>query len=344
MLRRRRFGKPGLPPGSYVQEADESSGTIAPTITISDYAPDRYDRTVGAPVAAVRPTADGTFRWIRVEGTPDRELLDAFSTVFGIHALVLEDIVSPIQRIKVEDYDDLMFTILKDGERSVSIILTPTTIITVSDGADSEWCAPIETRLANPSSLIRARGADFLYYAVVDLVVDRIYPIVETLEDGAAALESSILDTPHDRQIAEIHRLRTATHAVRSTVWAMRDLVSQIERSTHRFIKADMLIYFRDIHDHVVHLIDEIGMLRDTATGLMDLYMSGVSNRMNEVMKVLTIISTTFIPITFVAGVYGMNFRHMPELASRWGYPIVLGVMASIAVAMVVFFRRRKWL
>lgn len=343
-LRPRRRAKPGLPPGAYVPTLDQVLTEGRLEIALFDYGETGVERRPDTPIEDLVPPPGGVHRWIRVLGIPTRPLLEQLERSFGIHPLILEDLVSATQRIKVEDYDDLMFTILRlDGEYDLAMILVGATLITIAEIPVATTFEPIEQRLDNPASLLRTRGIDFLYHAIVDLVVDRMYPLIERLEDQAAELETAILDGVHHSHLAGIHRLRVASQAIRSTLWATRDIVSRIERSTHRFLTADTLFYFRDIHDHVVHQIDSIVMLRDTASSLMELYMSGMSNRMNEVMKVLTVISTTFIPLTFIAGIYGMNFAYMPELAQRWGYPAVLGVMAVIAGGMLIFFKRKRW-
>lgn len=341
---RHRSINPGLPPGAYVPALEQATVGGSLEISVIDYSDSGVVRRVEVPVDDCTPPPPGEKRWIRILGMPTRPLLEQLQRAFHIHPLILEDLVSTAQRIKVEDYDDLMFTILHlDGDHDLATILVDATLITIVEIPDAGPFDPIEQRLDNPASLLRSHDVDFLFHAIVDLVVDRMYPVIERLEDQAGELETAILDGVHHSHLTGIHHLRVASHGVRSTLWAIRDMISQIERSTHRFLTPDTLFYFRDIYDHVVHQIDSIVMLRDTASSLMELYMSGMSNRMNEVMKVLTIISTIFIPITFIAGVYGMNFSHMPELATRWAYPAVLGVMALIAGGMLLFFRRKHW-
>ena len=341
---------PGLAPGTIRERSADQA--IPVEISILDYDRGSFEIRESAPIEEIAQARPGINRWIRVRGTPTAELIRRIGESFGAHNLILEDIISSGQRIKVEDYDNLMFTVLRTpresgplshDEEELSVILTGTTLITVYESDDAAFFAPILARLGNADSLLRHHRVDFLFHAIVDLVVDGFFPAVRRLEDAASDLETGILEHASEEQLRSIHLLRSAAGTLRQTMWSTRDVISRVERSTHRFIEQETLFYFRDISDHVVHLLDAVSMLRDSANALMELYMSGVSNRMNEVMKVLTIISTIFIPGTFIAGVYGMNFAHMPELQVRWAYPVVLGVMAVVAVGMVVFFRRRRW-
>ena len=344
---RRRAYEPGLAPGTLQEKPPEGDLRIG----IIDYSKDAVRVRENASVDEIVPGVEGAPRWIRVQGSPTAELLRQIGATFSAHSLILEDINNRGQRIKTEDHDTFMFTVLRPPRAAgsngddvdLSILLTPTTLITVYEGIDEEFFGPILARLRNPSSLIRSRKVAFLFHAIVDLVVDLFFPLLLQLEDQASDLETIILERADEHHLRGIHILRADTRHLRGNLWATRDVISQIERNTHRFLDSDTLFYFRDIHDHVVHQLDAISSLRDTATSLMELYASGVSNRMNEVMKVLTIISTVFIPITFIAGIYGMNFVYMPELESRTGYPIVLGVMAVVVGAMLVFFKRRRW-
>jgi magnesium transporter len=347
--RRTRY-QPGLAPGTIQERAPEEAVELQ--VSIIDYTPERIDIDEDVPIARVRHGDQDVNRWIRIRGTPTMELLRAIGTEFGVHNLILEDIIGSGQRIKVEDYDNLKFTVLRsltegasdyEDETDISMILTSNTIITIYEADDVGYFAPILERLRNRGSLLRHHRVDFLFHAIVDLVVDRFFPLVQRMEERATQLETEILERASEEQLRSIHVLRSNSQQARRILWAIRDVVSRIERSANRFIESDTLFYFRDIHDHVVHLLEAISTLRDTANGLMELYMSGVSNRMNEVMKVLTIISTLFIPGTFIAGVYGMNFRHMPELSVPWAYPLVLGVMSAVAIGMLIFFKRRRW-
>lgn len=339
---------PGLPPGTIV---DREQTDVPLSISITDYQQERIDTRSEAEVSAVAAPPEGVERWVRVRGTPTAELVRQIGLSFAAHPLVQEDIMSTDQRIKVEDYESLNFTVLRTiaptrtgfEESELSIILTERTLITIFESDDASFFAPVAARLANPGSLLRHHRIDFLYHAIVDLVVDCYFPVVQSLEELGSETEERILNDTDERHLRAIHTIRSSSQRLRSTLWSTRDVISRVERSAHRFVRTETLFYFRDISDHVVHLLDALATMRDAANGMMELYMSGVSHRMNQIMKVLTIISTLFIPITFIAGVYGMNFLHMPELSARWAYPVVLGVMGAVVVAMLIFFRRKRW-
>ena len=328
----------------------ESAGPVS--LEIVDYTIERVETRTVTRLEDLVPAPAGVNRWVRIQGSPGASLLSQIGGAFGVHNLILEDIASSGQRIKVEEYENLLYAVGKvlkmndQGEieeSEMSLILTEGTLITVFESTDTGFYAPIMARLSNRSSFLRSHRVDYLFYAIIDLIVDCCFLPMRMLEDRAADLETRILDNPQREELHEVHQFRGATSQMRAALWAMRDMVSRIERAAPGQIDRTTLFYFRDVHDNVMHLIDHVAALRDGAGALMELYMSGVSNRMNEIMKVLTIISTLFIPLTFIAGVYGMNFRFMPELEWRWAYPAVWGIMIASVVAMLAYFRRRKW-
>jgi magnesium transporter len=349
--RTRRAFTPGLPPGALPTTME--TGDQPPRLEIIEYSKAGVERRsvehinedVGSP-------PDGTVRWLRISGVPDRTLLAAMGEAFGVHPLVLEDVASTEQRIKTEQYESYTYTVLRTlhfvpgsatKDLEMDLLLTNRMLITIDEEADDELFEPIFNRLNNAGSLLRRSGVDLLFYAIVDLAVDCYFPLIESYESAAEEIVESISGGPKPEHIETIHQLRTEIQHVRATLWATRDVTSELERNGVQGMTDQTQIYFRDIHDHVIHLLDSVTNLRDTAASLRELYMSGMSNRMNEIMKVLTIISTIFIPITFIAGVYGMNFLHMPELSQRWAYPAAIGLMFSIGGVMLIFFKRRKW-
>jgi len=360
MKRHRRTYSPGLPPGTL--PADEPRGDISLVITVTDYSPEMVSSQELDEVPDwINDVPEGTVRWLRLSGPPSRAVLTRLGSAFGIHPLVLEDIASTEQRIKTDEYEGYAYTVLRllrlAGENAGStalpvqnavdteldMVLTERVLITVDEGDQPALFEPIITRLSNDGSLLRRGTVDLLYYAVFDLMVDGFFPVIAGYESEMENLESLITDGPRQEHVEAIHRLLSGIRYLRSTLWSMRDVTSAIERSGVYGMTNSTRFYFRDIHDHVVHLLDSVSDLRESAGSLRELHVSGMSNHMNEIMKVLTVISTTFIPITFIAGVYGMNFLHMPELAFRWAYPVVIGLMIAIAAGMVVYFKRRKW-
>jgi magnesium transporter len=347
----RRRAEAGAPPGF---DPETVAAAPPPHIEIIDYTPEsvRQEAGTATPEALVAPAA-GVTRWIRITGVPDAAMLQALGDSFGLHTLVLEDLASTDQRIKVEDFETYSYTVLRTlhhrsgeaaTEAELDLVLAGNVFITVDEGGPEGFFEPIVKRLQNPLSLLRRSGADMLYYAVFDLAVDCFFPLVELYEEEAELMSESISASSADHHVGDVHQLRASINHARATLWATRDAASTIERNPLPGLSEQTQFYFRDIHDHVTGLLDSVMALRETATGLRELHMARMSNRMNEIMKVLTIISTVFIPITFIAGIFGMNFVHMPELGLRWTYPATLGLMALIAVGMLIFFRRRKWL
>ena len=347
----RRRTEPGAPPGSLPRALPPER---AARVEVIDYSPAGLTRTDGVSITPdLANPPEKTVRWIRVTGVPDGTILASLGSVFDIHPLVLEDVASTEQRIKTEDYDRYTYTVLRtlhyvEGQEAMDVeldlVLTERVLITTDEGSSEAFFDPIFARLKNPASLLRRGGVDMLYYAIFDLAVDCFFPLVEKYEEVSERLEASIAAGPEDYHVTAIHELRSQIQHMRSTLWATRDVASEIERNAFSGLAEQTLFYFRDAHDHVIRLLDSVTNLREVATGLMELHMSGMSNRMNEIMKVLTIIATIFIPLTFVAGIYGMNFEYMPELKWPWAYPAVLGLMLVIGVLMLLFFRDKGWL
>ena len=349
--RTRRTFTPGLPPGFLPESTAMDENEIR--MEVVEYNREGIDRRMIQTIPEdIGKTPDGAVRWVRISGVPDRSILTALGSAFSIHPLILEDLASVEKRIKTEEYDTYTYTALRTlhfipgsaaRDLELDLLLADRVLITVDEGETQAFFEPIFARLENAGSLLRRGGVDLLYYALVDLAVDCFFPLIERYESAAEEIVESISSGPRPEHIELIHQLRTEIQHVRSTLWSTRDVTAEIERGGDRWLSEQARFYFRDIHDHVIHLLDSVTNLRDTAASLRELYMSGMSNRMNEIMKVLTIISTVFIPLTFVAGIYGMNFAHMPELAVPWAYPLVIGVMIAVAGVMLIFFKRRKW-
>jgi magnesium transporter len=269
----------------------------------------------------------------------------------------MEDVVNVHQRAKVEEYDGHLFLVVRvllEGEKSlvteqVSLFLGGGVLVTFQEHRDDPF-DPVRERLRKGKGRIRAAGADYLAYALLDTVVDSYFPLLESLGDRLQVLEDEILDSPGKSTVAGIYQAKRDLLLMRRSIWPLREAISALLRGESDHVSPDTLIYLRDCYDHVVMVLDMVESYRDMTSGLMDFYLSSVSNRMNDVMRVLTVIATIFIPLTFVAGIYGMNFNpeaspyNMPELSWRWGYPAFWGVMVSVAVGMLIFFRRKGWL
>jgi len=340
----------GQPPGALVYVGDKSDKEIE--ITISTYTSEEYTEKVAQsfrPGDLSRPDTQVT--WINVNGLHRVKDLKYLGQCFQLHPLVLEDIVHTDQRPKLEEFGSYLFFIVKmlqlDGmevnSEQVSIILGDHFVISLHEHEEDIF-EPVRQRLQGGTGRIRAAGADYLAYALLDLIVDHYFAILESLGEGIEDIEAELLTRPTSDTLTQIHRLKRDTIMMRRAVWPLREVVSRLERSDSPFIQDHTLLYLKDAYDHVTMVIDSIETYRDILAGMLDIYLSGVSNRLNEVMMLLTIMATIFIPLTFIAGVYGMNFRYMPELEWRWGYFAVLFGMAVLAVGMLLYFWRKGWI
>jgi magnesium transporter len=291
--------------------------------------------------------------WINVDGVHDVSLIQELGGALDLHRLVLEDILATSQRAKLEEYPSYLYLVVRmvhwDEEREgiadeqVSLVVGDRWVVSLQERRGDVF-EGVRDRLRQGRGLIRSRGAGYLGYALVDTLVDHYFGVIEKVSDRIEVLEAEVLENPDPAVVERIHRLKREMLLVRRAIWPLREVVSQLARDPLPFIDDETRVFARDVYDHTVQVIDTVETLRDLLGGLTDLYMSGVSNRMNEVMKVLTMIATIFIPLSFLAGLYGMNFEVMPELSFSWGYPALLGVMALTAVGMVIYFRRKGWL
>jgi magnesium transporter len=289
--------------------------------------------------------------WIEVIGLGDGTVLEWIRDALGVHPLAVADIANTPQRPKFEDYGDRDLLIAQQvcirdeggvALEQLSLIAAPRWVLSVVEGPGSPF-EPIRERI-RAGTLIRRSGADYLAYALIDAVIDGYFPVLEAIGDVLEELEEEILGQADQSALARLHALRRVLVALHRTMWRQRDALGQILRDEGEPLGTGVQVYFRDAHDHALQVIDAVDGYRELTIGLTDLYLSSVSNRLNEVMKTLTIMATIFIPLTFVAGVYGMNFAVMPELQWRWGYPVVLLAMLAIAVLLLSWFRRRGWL
>lgn len=297
-------------------------------------------------------SGEGT-TWVDLHGLHDVDRLDRIGERLGIHPLVREDIANTGQRAKVEEYAGYLYIVVRQlqydastgqvDDEQVSIILTPQYVFTFQERPGDVF-EPVRERLRQGRGTIRERGPDYLAYALIDSVVDHYFQVLEAVGDTVDELEQAVLEQEDPNIVRRIYALKREMLLVRRAVWPLREVMSQLTRVENSLIEDDTRVFLRDVHDHAVQVIDTAESLRDVLSSTMDLHLSMVSNRMNEVMKVLTIMSTIFIPLGFMAGLYGMNFAWMPELQWQWGYPTLLGTMALAVVGMLIFFRRRGWL
>jgi len=311
------------------------------------------EKTVGKVEEAFKLRSKSSVVWLNIDGVHQPEIIEQIGKSFGLHPLVAEDIASTGQRPKMEDFDDYIFVVVRmfrfDGEEGetkseqISIILGADFVISFQEREGDVFDA-IRERLRNNKGKIRKMGADYLVYALIDAIVDNYFMILEKLGEAVEDIEDRLITNPTSETLQTIHDLKREMIFLRKSVWPLREVINRMERSESPLINKSTFIYLRDVYDHTIQIMDAVDTFRDMLSGMLDIYLSSVSNRMNEVMKVLTVIATIFIPLTFVAGIYGMNFRYMPELDLTWSYPAVLVLMLVVALLMVVYFRRKKWI
>jgi magnesium transporter len=344
--------KVGLPPGTLVHIGEKKMDK--PRITIIDYDESQFQEIEASTIEECFPVKDKpTVTWINIDGIHQVEILEKIGDCFGLHPLVLEDILNTGQRPKVEDFGDYIFIALKMfhsedknneiAEEQLSLILGPKFVISFQEVVGDVF-DPIRERIRSARGRIRKMGADYLAHALLDSVVDNYFVVLEKLGEKIEFLEEELVTNPTTDTLQIIHDLKREMIFLRKSVWPLREVVSILERGESALIQESTAIYLRDVYDHTIQVIDTVETFRDIISGMLDIYLSSVSNRMNEVMKVLTIIATIFIPLTLIAGIYGMNFQYMPELGWRWGYPMVWLVMLAIVALMAVYFRRKRWL
>ena len=347
--RKRRHRRPrlGAPPGTLV--VDPSAPP--PRITVIGYGPDDCgEQEVDGP-GAIQPLIDKwPVAWINVDGLGNEAILRQIGEVFRLHRLVLEDITNVPQRPKVEQYDDALFLVthmvsVEQGLRTeqLSLVLKPGVVLTVQE-RPGDCLDPVRERIRKGMGRIRNANADYLAYAILDAVTDHYFPVLEEHGERLEALEDAVLERADMNAISGIREAKRDLLTLRRTLWPQRDALNWLMREDCPLIAAETRPYLRDCYDHVTRIIDMIETYRELASDLSGAHLAAVSNQMNAVMKVLTIIATIFIPMTFIAGVYGMNFRHMPELGWRWGYAGALALMAAVAGGMLLYFRKKGWL
>ena len=351
-LMKGRSKKAGLPPGTLIHIGARK--TQEPKITIIDYDEATFqERETKAIEECFLFKDKPTVTWINVDGLHQSEILEKLGECYHFHPLVLEDILNTDQRPKMEEYGDYLYIVLKmlhdKGKGSqieaeqVSLVLGPNYVFSFQESGGDVF-DQIRERLRTGKGRLRKMGADYLAYTLVDAIVDYYFVILEKLGERIELLEEELVAHPRTETLKEIHTLKREMIFLRKAVWPLREVISSLQRGESPLVQKTTGIYLRDVYDHTIQVIDTIETFRDILSGVLDIYLSSVSNRLNSVMKVLTIIATVFMPLTFLAGVYGMNFKYMPELEWRWGYPVTWAVMAAIGVAMLVYFRKKKWL
>jgi magnesium transporter len=349
-----RTPKAGLPPGSLVHIG--SPGGAPPAVTRIAYSDSAFEEVrLPSPADAKPPAPAGRgVTWINVDGVHDVSVVEQIGNAFGLHPLVQEDILNTDQRPKAEDYAGCLYVVvrmirLEDANprfvtEQVSLLLGPDWVVSFQEDKAGDVFEPVRERLRTAKGRLRKEGADTLLHALLDAVVDHYFVVLDKLGERVEALEQEIVARPAPRTLHALHAMKREMIFLRRSVWPLREVLHALQRGESPLVRRDTAAFFRDVYDHTVQVMEAVETFRDILSGLLDIYLSSMSHRLNEVMKVLTLIATIFMPLTFIAGVYGMNFRHMPELAQPWGYPLALGIMAATAAGMVVWFKRKRWL
>ncbi len=345
---RKRHPPAGSKPGTLMIHA----AAERPRIHVMKYRPDHLEEHDVDTIEAVRDLlADDHVCWIDVQGHGDEALLRAFAEFFSIHPLALEDVVNVPQRPKVERYDEhtLCITRMFQSEsgsvepEQVSVFIGDRYVLTFQERSGDVF-DPVRERIRQGGPIMRSSGPSYLAYALLDAVIDGYYPLLEAFGERVERLEDQIVSEPQPAILHDIHTTKRDMLTIRRAVWPQREAISALIRDEDPLISAQVRVYLRDCYDHCVQIMDGLETYRELAGGLMDVYLSCVGNRQNEVMKILTIMASIFIPLTFLAGIYGMNFEYMPELHTRWAYPVLLAAMAVMAVGMVFYFHRKGWI
>ena len=348
----RRARKAGLAPGSLIHIGEQK--VAKPQISVFDYNEEGFVEKTPESIEECFPLKEtDTVSWINIDGLHDTHLIETIGKQFGLHPLILEDILNTQQRPKVDDFEDYLFLVLRmiyfneakneiESEQ-VSVILGKNYVLTFQERPGDVF-DPVRERIRKAKGRVRKDGCDYLAYTLLDAIVDNYFLVLEKVSERIEVLETAVMGDPTPRNLKDIHRLKNSMTFLRKSIGPLREIVSGLVRGGSKLIDETTEVYLRDLYDHTIQVTDAIDTFRDMLSGLIDVYLSSVSNKMNEIMKVLTIFAALFIPLTFLAGVYGMNFEFMPELKWRIGYPLILLLMICVAVVMLFYFRSKKWL
>ena len=350
-LTKKRSQKAGLPAGSLVHIGEKK--TEITTIKAVAYDQESYrEIDVEQLETHVASMGEGSVTWININGIHEKDVIEKIGKLFSLHPLLLEDIMNTDQRPKMEEHEGYLFIVLKmlssQGmpnlikDEQVTIVFGHGFLISFQESEPDEF-SPIREMIKNGRGRIKRMGSDYLAYSLMDIIVDNYFVVMEKLGEEIEGLETELIKNPKQETLRSIHRLKREMIFIRRSIWPLREVIGDLERRGSTFIQESTSLYLRDIYDHIIHVIDTTETFRDIIAGMIDIYLSSVSNKMNEIMKVLTIIATIFIPLTWIVGIYGMNFDFMPELRARLGYPIVMAIMVVIGALMLLYFKRKKW-
>ncbi len=347
--RKIHHAKLGSVPGSLTYTG-ETTGD-ATRIELLSYNKDQCDTQAIDDITQWQPVS-GRVNWIRVFNSGNESIIQQFGQRFGIHTLHLEDILHTAQFCRVYEENNYVFALLSryfmEGDlmkkEQISLIMTGSTVISFQESGDEPFLEPLRRRIVDGMGRIRQRGVHYLYYCLMDLVLDYYFPLLEEITLNLEKTENEVLESPDSSNIRKIYEFRSDILELRKDTRHIYEMMNRLDKEIRLSNGTDLSMFYHDLFEHAVMIRDSVDALRESITSLIELYMSNISNRMNEVMKTLTIISTIFIPLSFIVGLYGMNFKYMPELEFHWGYPVVLGILVAIVVVMIAFFKRKKWL
>ena len=347
-----RSVKSGLLPGTLVHIGEKIDREIK--ITVTDYNEALCEeKEINALKECFYHTDPSIISWINVEGLHEIEVIQQVGECEGLHPLVLEDILNTDQRPKLEDFGEYLYIVLKmlrKGEgadiatEQVSLILGVNFVISFQEGIKGDVFDPIRERIRNGKGKLRSMGADYLAYSLMDAIVDNYFVVLEATEERIEQLEEEVMVSPSAETVRKLHKLKRDMIFLRKAVWPLREVLSAMTRRESKLISDQVALYLRDVYDHVIQVMDIVEASRDILSGMLDIYLSSMSNRLNEVMKFLTVIGTIFMPLTFLVGVYGMNFEYLPELEWHYGYYAVWIFMVALSAAMILYFKRKRWL
>ncbi|NOS84188.1 MAG: magnesium/cobalt transporter CorA [Ignavibacteria bacterium] len=343
----------GLPPGTAIYTGDVPKGEKV-TVNLIDYKGHLVnEKEIIDPKECNVYTHKDSISWIDVEGIHDISLVQSLTDSLSIHPLVVEDIVNVEQRAKMEEFDGYIYLVLKMfhlGKNNddvipeqVSIILAKNYVVTFQEGVEGDTFQEIRNRIRNNKGIINNMTSDYLVYSIIDSIIDSYFTILEVFGERIEHLEEELVNNPQKRTLTEIYRIKREMLYIRKSIWPLREAISRLERGESDLVSRNTHLYLRDVYDHTINVLDTIETYRDMLSGMIDIYLSSISNRLNETMKYLALISTIFIPMTFIASIYGMNFELMPELKWAQGYWFALGLMFSIGIGFYIYFKRKRW-
>ncbi len=349
MMKKHKFGEP---PGTLAYTGKKSK--LKTEIKIIDYNREDYNIIDIDKIDKNLSSFDKSrIRWINIIGLSNINIIEDIGDQFDLHRLLLEDIVSPNQRPKLENYGNYLFIVLKSVNykeetanfetEQISLILGMNYVITIQEH-ENDFFTPILDRIKFSKGHIREMGSDYLLYSLIDLIIDNYFIILELITESIENIEDKIIQNPEPRTLKLVYSLKRIMINIRNSIWPTRELINKLQREKSKLLSDDLEIYLRDVNDHVFIISDLLETQRDILFGMLDMYLSSVNNKMNDIMKILTIISTIFIPLSFLVSLYGMNFKYMPELSYPLAYPILLFTMLIIVTVMILFFKKKKWL